>query len=92
MTTRESIAKAIFNEMAKDSMGAKKPYWETAPKEVKDYCLRLTDAALDAMETPSEAMIEAGNQYDCAPLAGEVWEVMMAELREPLMQSKVEQG
>jgi hypothetical protein len=50
MTIRESIAKAIFNEMAKDSAGSKKLYWETAPKEVKDYCLRLADVAIEVVE------------------------------------------
>lgn len=49
MTTRESIAKSIFNEMAKDSAGAKKLYWETAPREVKDYCFRLADVSIQQM-------------------------------------------
>ena len=84
MTMRENIAKAVFTEISKGSgqPGGKK-YWETSPKEVKLFCYAITDAVMEAMKEPTEAVLDAYNSHCAAegtfdsPIGEDVWRVMI---------------
>jgi len=59
MDMREKIARAMFGTSA--SLAS----WEELLPEIQGFWLDLADAALSAMEEPTEAMVDAGTRaYD----------------------------
>lgn len=78
MTMIEKIAKALHDDLALASSGdGHRRYWETAPVQVRELCRRQARVALSAALEASDEMIAAGNEWDCAPQAGEVWKAMI---------------
>ena len=55
MTMREKIARALFTQNESGDIA-----WDTCPQEIRDEHFASADAALAALEEPTEAMIEAG--------------------------------
>lgn len=64
MNMREKIARAMFAVGAK-RMGSKKT-WDTCEQSYRDLMLAETDAALDELLVPTDAMVDAAEwSIDC---------------------------
>ena len=47
--------------------------WDAAKRDA----MKLSEVAIAAMREPTQAMENAGNDYDCTPLAVDVWRDMI---------------
>jgi hypothetical protein len=70
----ERVARAICEE----EIGGKLPGALDNTGSAKHW-RNLACVAIASLREPSEEMCEAGNEYDCAPLAKEVWQAMIDE-------------
>ena len=60
MTMREKMARALFTQNEAGDIA-----WDTCPEEIRDKHMASADAALSAMEEPTEAMVNAAlGRYD----------------------------
>jgi hypothetical protein len=74
MDMREKMARAIW--------AVEHPYtsWDRAPQWMKDRYFAAADAALSALEEPTDEMWEAGYATDYFP--GSTWDAMIRKAKE----------
>lgn len=72
MDMREKMARAMFGTSA--SLAS----WEELLPEIQGFWLDLADAALSAMEEPTEAMVDAGDELLAG---GDAWDIFCAMIR-----------
>lgn len=77
MNMREKMARAMFGTSASPAS------WEELLPEIQGFWLDLADAALSAMEEPTEAMLRDGDMAACSfkGIAG-IWRAMIRKARE----------
>ena len=58
MTMREKMARALFTQNEDSDIT-----WDTCPQEIRDEHLASADAALAAMDEPTEVMVKAADAF-----------------------------
>ena len=58
MIMREKMARALFTQNEAGDIA-----WDTCPQEIRDEHMASADAALSALEEPTEAMLRAGCEH-----------------------------
>ena len=74
----ERVAQAIQDKLIADDEPL--AYWTMPARSCFPGYLdlkKLAEAAIAAMREPTQAMENAGNDYDCTPLAVDVWRDMI---------------